>query len=185
MEHIYLKKVIEGDSEAFRFFIKNYQDMAFTLALSVIKDEFYAEEIAQDAFMKAFNGLKTFNQQSKFKTWFYRIVINEAFMKLKKVKKEIVTYMPEENILSMKDNQPVLSQDDEQKHLIQEALKRLPSKESLALSLFYMEGYNLKEVGNLTGWSLSNTKVILFRARNNIRKILSAKMSSTFKDQPL
>jgi RNA polymerase sigma factor (sigma-70 family) len=172
MDDIYIRKVLEGEPEAFRYFLKNYKDMAFHVAVSIVKDAYFAEEVVQDAFMKAFKGLKSFNRTSKFKTWFYRIVINEAFQRLRKIKREVVSFMPDEEIISLEYNPLYASTEDEQRFLIGEALNKLPPKESLVLTLFYLEEYSLADIGNITGWSLSNTKVILHRARKNMRPML-------------
>ena len=180
MDDIYLEKVCSGDNEAFRYFLKKYKDMAFSVAMSVIKDEFIAQEVVQDAFVKAFGALKSFNRESKFSTWFYRIVVNEALTRLKKLKKEIISFnadyeadIPDESFLaSLKD--------EEQTYLINEALKKLIPNESLALRLFYLQEESIKEVCEITGWSESNTKVTLHRARKNMFAVLSRLMKTEF-----
>ena len=63
--------------------------------------------------------------------------------------------------------------EDQQKYFIDLALKSIPSKEALVLNLFYLEEYSVQEVSGLTGWSDSNVKVILFRARKNMYSELS------------
>lgn len=178
MDEIYIRKVCEGDTESFRYFLKQYKDMAFSVAISVVKDEFIAEEVVQDAFMKAFNALKSFNRQSKFSTWFYRIVSNESFMRLKKMKRDIISFNPDYNN-DIADESVLLSlQADEQTYLINEALKKLPPNESLALRLFYLEEESIKAVCEITGWSESNTKVILHRARKNMLIAVNQLMKS-------
>jgi RNA polymerase sigma-70 factor (ECF subfamily) len=154
--------------------------MAFSVAMSVIKDEFIAQEVVQDSFVKAFGALKSFNRQSKFSTWFYRIVVNEALTRLKKLKREIISFtadyeadIPDESFLaSLKD--------EEQTYLINEALKKLIPNESLALRLFYLQEESIKEVCEITGWSESNTKVTLHRARKNMFTVLSRVMKIEF-----
>jgi RNA polymerase sigma-70 factor (ECF subfamily) len=178
MDEFYIRKVCEGDTEAFRYFVKEYQDMAFSIAVSVVKDPFLAEEVVQDAFLKAFNGLRGFNKRSKFSTWFYRIVINEAFMRLKKIKKEIVSFCGEYE-KDVGDEGLFLSvQEEEQTWLLNKALEKLAPKESLALRLFYLQEEDIKGVCDLTGWSESNAKVILFRARKNMFAVLKEMMKS-------
>jgi len=174
MDERYIKKVLEGDPEAFRYFLKNYKDMAFHVAVSIVKDAYYAEEVVQDAFMKAFKGLKSFNGTAKFKTWFYRIVVNEAFQRLRKMKREVVSFVPAEEIIVLECTPLYELPEEEQKHMIGEALNKLPPKESLVLTLFYLEEYGLADICNITGWSLSNTKVILHRARKDMRSMLGS-----------
>jgi len=179
MDELYIRKVLEGDQEAFRYFLKNYKDMAFHVAVSIVKDAYYAEEVVQDAFMKAFKGLKSFNGTAKFKTWFYRIVINEAFQRLRKIKKEMVSYVPVEEIIILESTPLYELAEEKQKYMIGEALNMLPAKESLALTLFYLEEYSLADICNITGWSLSNTKVILHRARKAMRSMLRSVLKTS------
>ncbi len=167
-ENIYLQLLLEGDENAYRYFIRTYQNMAYTLALSIVKDNFIAQEVSQDAFIKAFKGIKKFDWQSTFKTWFYKIIVNEAFIRLKKIKKEILIFSEEyENNIPDESSLSHLHE-NEQLEKVNRALLRIPAYESLALRLFYMEDESIKNICTITGWSVSNTKVILHRARKNL-----------------
>lgn len=173
MDDIYAQKVCKGDKDAFRYFLGKYKDMAFSLSVSILKDEFIAEEVVQDSFVKAFNGIQSYNAASTFKTWFYRIVLNEAFQRRKKLKKDVLQFQPDYDN-EIKDESILLDLDrDEQIHNINEALKMLPDRESLVLRLFYLEEGSIKEVCEITGWSESNTKVILHRARKSMLSALN------------
>lgn len=166
MEEFYIRKVIEGDEQGFRYFIRRYQDMAFSIAISVVKDEFLAEEVVQESYLSAFDKMSTFKGHSKFSTWFYRIIVNKAFRYLDKEKKwrnESLT-MVEENAAS--DSIDKL-EEDERKYYINEALKQMVPQESLALRLFYLEEMALNEVREVTGWSISKVKVVIHRARKS------------------
>ncbi|MCU4155379.1 sigma-70 family RNA polymerase sigma factor [Carboxylicivirga sp. A043] len=173
MEDIYIKKVIEGDEQGYRYFIRRYQDMAFSIAVSVVKDEFLAEEVVQESFMKAFEKMHMFKRQSKFSTWLYRIIVNIAFRKLDKEKK-----WKNEPLVSVADtieeNTFDALESDERKYYINEALSRLSANESLALRLFYLEELSLKEVKDVTGWSTSKVKVVIHRARKSFYSQLNA-----------
>ncbi|NPA36979.1 MAG: sigma-70 family RNA polymerase sigma factor [Chlorobi bacterium] len=173
MDEVYIKRVIEGDIEAFRFLIREYQHMAFTVAMSVVKDEFIAEDVAQEAFIKAFENIKKFRFQSKFSTWLYRIVVNLAFKQLRKIKLKDGDFITVENesTESSPDGFDRLSETD-RKHYINEALKLLSPKEALALRLFYLDENSIEEIVNITGWSAANVKVILHRARRNFHTAL-------------
>ncbi len=169
----YINKVLSGDVHAFRYFLENYKDMAFNIAVSIIKDDHYAEEIVQDAYMKAFNGLKSFNRTSQFKSWFYRIIVNESFQRLRKIKKD-------NSILEgKKDQEPYIEPDIEPENSKMEQVSRimrsLPVKESLVLNLFYLEENTLKEISEITGWTIANIKVLLHRARKSVRTQLGSK----------
>lgn len=172
LDEIYIRKVLEGDEASFRYFITKYKDMAFTVAISIVKDENIAQEVVQDAFLKAFKGLRSFKKQSGFGTWFYRIVMNEAFMRLKKMKQDILSFNAEYNE-DLQDETAFFSlREAEQSHFINEALKRLPPKESLVLRLYYLQEESIKTVCEITGMSESNVKVILHRARKNMFRVI-------------
>jgi len=178
MDDLYISKVCAGDENAFRYFIKTYKDMAFSIAVSVVKDEFTAQEVVQDAFVKAFHHIRSFSKRSSFSTWFYRIVTNEALMRLRKMKKEIIAFTADLTVEVMDENALASLKEEEQHYLVNEALQKLPAKESLALRLFYLQEESVKEVCEITGWSESNTKTILHRARKNMFGILTQLMKT-------
>jgi RNA polymerase sigma factor (sigma-70 family) len=174
MDEIYIQRILEGDHQAFRQLITKYKDMAYSIAMSVVKDEFFAEEIIQVSFLIAYNKLATFKGASKFSTWFYRIVINESFKLAKRQKSEFVDFMDTPPDISVEIDNAILKLEvDDQKYFINEALKKISAKESLALRLFYLEENSIEEISGITGWSSSNIKVVLHRARVNLRYVLS------------
>lgn len=166
--------MLNGDTESFSYFVSTYKDMAYSLAVSVVKDEFTAADVVQEAYVKAFENLKSFKGNSKFSTWFFRIVINEAFNVFHKKK---ITYSEiDYNISeSVKDNLEVA----DRSFFINEVLKQMPPTESLALRLFYLNENNLKEICEITGWSVSKTKVTLHRAR----KTMEERMEQVLKNE--
>jgi RNA polymerase sigma factor (sigma-70 family) len=178
MDEFYIQKVLAGDSEAFRFIIRDYKDIGYSLAISVVKDEFVAQEVLQTSFVIAFSKLSTFKGKSKFRTWLYRIVINESFKALKKHKKEIVVYgEPSVNLPSENEDIASKIEDDHQKYYITETLKILSPNESLILRLFYLEENSVEDITEITGWTTTNIKVILHRARTNMREILKTRFN--------
>ena len=173
MDNHYIQKILSGDTDSFRYFIKKYKDIGYSLAMSVVKDEYLAEEVLQISFINAFNAYTAFKGKSKFSTWFYRILINEAFKALKKQGKVINlnneffgNQIPEVDYFTLNIEK------EDQKHYINEALKKIPANESLALRLFYLEECSIEEITEITGWTCSNIKVILHRARIHVREIL-------------
>lgn len=173
MEDLFIRKVCDGDENAYRYFIQQYKDMAFNIAFSVVKDEFTAQEITQDAFLKAYGNLSSFNRKSSFSTWFYRIVTNESLMYLRKNKIDFLE-MDFDELGEIADESIIKNiEHAEQSRLINEALLQLNPKESLALRLFYLEEESVQQVCEITGWSVANAKVILHRARKNMYAVLS------------
>ncbi|WP_074407918.1 MULTISPECIES: RNA polymerase sigma factor [Aquimarina] len=168
MDDFYIDKILSGDKQAFRYFVREYKDIAYNLAISIVKNTHNAEDVVQESFIKAFKNLRYFKKNAQFSSWFYRIVVNEAFMYLRKNKIDfgkIDDQIAELAIEETKENQ--------QWELTQKSIHRLNPNEALVLNLFYLEEKKIKEISNITGWSISNVKVILHRARKNIRKLLN------------
>lgn len=177
VEELYIKKVLNGDTEAFTFFVTQYKDMAFSVAVSVVKDEFTATDVVQEAFVKAFENLKSFKGKSKFGTWFFRIVINESYKVVQRNRVKYTNLEPE-----LEDFQNNNLKEQEQKFYINEVLRILPANESLVLRLFYLNENNIKEIQEMTGWNESKVKVTLHRARKSMemrmKKLLKTEVES-------
>ncbi|WP_295767359.1 sigma-70 family RNA polymerase sigma factor [uncultured Mucilaginibacter sp.] len=171
-EGIYIEKLVNGDESAYRYFIRTYKDMAFTLAVSIVKDNFMAEEVAQDAFIKAFNNIKSFNGRAAFKTWIYRIIVNEAFLRLKKEKKHQLVYFEDYQADIADANDLENLNESERFETINRAFKLMPPNEALALRLFYLEESSIKEIEVITGYTESNIKVLLHRGRKRMLTII-------------
>jgi len=168
VDDFYIDKVLNGDKQAFRYFVRQYKDIAYNLAFSVVKNTHSAEDVVQEAFIKAFKGLKSFKKDAKFTSWFYRIVVNEAFMYIRKNNIDFVDIYEQTSVLTtdeIKENQEWIS--------VQSFMRCLNPKESLVLSLFYLEEKKITEISNITGWSISNVKVLLHRARKNLKELLN------------
>lgn len=174
MDDSCIQKILNGDTEAFRQLITKYKDMAYSIAMSVVKNEFYSEEVLQISFVKAFEKLGTFKGDSKFSTWFYRIVVNESFKQLEKRKSEFISFVEEPPDISNEiDNSILKLIKTDQEYYTNKALEKISAQESLVLRLFYLDENSIDEISNITGWTTVNIKVILHRARINLRVILT------------
>ena len=89
MDEIYLKLVLEGNVSKYSYFVEKYKGMAFSIAFRIVNNKEDAEEIVQDAFSKAFKSLEKFRKDSKFSTWFYRIVVNSSLSKTRSKRPEL------------------------------------------------------------------------------------------------
>ncbi|WKK59816.1 RNA polymerase sigma factor [Sphingobacterium sp. BN32] len=172
MDNIYLDKILSGDRHAFRYFISTYKDMAFSVAISMVKNELFAEEVVQDSFVEAYLSLGSFKKQAKFSTWFYKIVVRTAYKYRQKNKISDVEFVIEKHDQSAFENIEQQLLKKEQSQIINEALLKIPANESLLLRLFYLEELSVKEIVEITGWTESNSKVILHRARKSLSTVM-------------
>jgi len=178
MDSLYIDKVLSGDSHAFGYFISNYKDMAFSVSLSIVKNELLAEEATHEAFIQAYLSLKNFNANSKFSTWFYKIVIRCSYKLISKKNLMQVEFDVNHHDAEIDENALQTLLIEEQKQMINEVLMKMPGNESLALRLFYLEELSVQELCEITGWTIANSKVILHRARKRMAYELNKELDN-------
>jgi RNA polymerase sigma-70 factor (ECF subfamily) len=175
-DQIYIDRVLKGDTNAFAHLINKYKDMAFTLALKIVKSREDAEEVAQDSFLKAYEKLASFKGDSKFSTWLYTIVYRSSLTKVRKKKLE-TTNIDSFVIDNHKEDHdfPQLEaiKNSEQKKYVKKAIDNLGETDALLITLFYLHDNSVEEIQEITEMSQSNVKVRLFRARKKLYNELS------------
>lgn len=185
MDLIYLQKVLAGDISGFSYFIDQYKDMAYSIAFRIVNNREDAEEIVQDSFMKAYQALHTFRNDSKFSTWFYRIVVNQSFTKQTRDKTEAKTIdlskNPDVAIDQLESAYQKMTHDDQKKY-INQALEELDSEDSLLLTLFYLNENSIEEIVEITAITRENVKMKLYRARKKMYGLLEQKLKSEIKN---
>jgi len=178
-----IEKVLQGDRNAFAILVDNYKDMAVSLAFNILLNQEDAEEVAQDAFVKAYKALAAFKRQSKFSTWFYRIVVTTALNK-KKLKKHPLVSIENSTgeLLGISDNGvPELIGKANRQHVLQ-ALKTLGDNERTCIALYYLDELSIEEIKSITGITTSNIKVLLHRGRKNMYMALQQLLKKEITD---
>ena len=177
-----ISQVKAGKVAAFNTLVERYQDYVFTICYRILSNKEDAEEVTQDSFVKAYNGLSNFQGQAKFTTWIYRIAMNTAISYRRKKKIPLETLedfkkFDQGEISDMAEYQKL-----EQKKYLQIALNTLLPDDVSVLTLFYFKELSLEEMSEITGINVSTLKVKLFRARKRLavalKKILKQEVSS-------
>lgn len=174
-DYIYIEKILAGDSNAYKHLVDKYKRMAYTVALKIMRNIEDAEDTTQESFIKAYQQIHTFKNESKFSTWLYTIVYRTAIFNLRK--KQIITQQINEGITedyisdsgNVNDNELL---EQENIKLVKKAINNLPEIESLLITLFYINENSITEIKEITGLSKSNIKVKLYRARKKMKKEL-------------
>ena len=167
-----LEKVIHGDAKAIRELVDLYSDMAYSIALRVLKNTEDAEEVTHDSFLKVLDSLSEFNRLSRFSTWFYQIVYRTALNKLNS-RKAMVSIQPEMELLpnnSVKQWSELELQD--QKKFLEKAFQVLDISEQLIVSMYYMDDFSVTEISKVTGLGKSAVKMKLMRSRKSLKSEL-------------
>ena len=183
-EQILISSVLGGNTQAFAELVNTYKDMAVLLAYNILLNHEDADEVALDAFVKAYTALRTFKAGARFATWLYRIVVNTALNK-KKLKKhyaiELTAALGEQLPADGNAVRAMQITGEHRKH-IQAALQTLSLNERLCITLHYLQELSVEEVRSLTGISTANVKVLLHRGRKNLYAALHKTLKGELTD---
>ncbi len=160
------------DTGAYRTLVERHIDRAYGVALRVIKNAADAEDVTQDAFVKAWQ--KRYEWQSgraKFSTWLYRVIVNRCIDKLRVPDCEWIENVPE----PADDSEDALSGILRQRLYVEleQALSELPSLQRLALTLSYHEALSCSEVSEVMGTTLYAVESLLKRGKQGLRKLMA------------
>lgn len=139
------------------------EDTLYHVAKTLLYNDADCADAIQETIVKAFSKLDTLRQDAYAKTWLIRILMNECYAIMRREKRvvSLEDYMPEE-----------LSAEDTDYSDLYEAVSRLPEEARLSVTLYYMEGYSVKEIAKLMVTTESAVKNRLARARNRLRSEL-------------
>jgi RNA polymerase sigma-70 factor (ECF subfamily) len=169
-----IESVLKGNSADYIFIIDRYKNKAFSMLKRMLKNTEDAEEVLQDCFLKVYNNLKTFKFESKFSTWFYRIVYNTALTKLSSRKRQTESEMVD--IDELHNIESKYSADEFIKNDLSENVRKivseLPAKNAAVITLFYLEEMTCEEVSETLNMTVNNVKVLLHRSRNLLKEII-------------
>jgi RNA polymerase sigma-70 factor (ECF subfamily) len=178
--------VLAGEIQLYHDLIRPYERSVYVMALSYMKNEADAEDVAQEAFLRAILKLSSFRAESKFSTWLISITINEARTRLRRqalVRMEPLDQLPDED----KGISPALLRDwreipseaverDEVRVLIQRAVEQLPEIYRQVFLLRDVEELTINETAEALNISIPTVKVRLHRARMMLQKQLAPQL---------
>ena len=182
-----ISRIIAGERELFYDLIKPCERAAFLTAFSVLKSEADAEEVVQEAALKAYKALGGFRGEAKFSTWLVKITLNEARMRLRRSRAEAEVSLEDFVDGSDSDYTPAVLTDwreipsealdrKELREILQRALDELPEKYREVLISRDVRELNIEETAQLLGISIGMVKTRLFRARLMMQKIVAPEL---------
>jgi RNA polymerase sigma-70 factor (ECF subfamily) len=172
--------VLKGDAVSFEPLVQKYSPRIFATARRYARRESEIEDIVQDIWLKAFERLGSFRGEAPFEHWLMRLAVRTCYDSLRAHQRNRETTFaelsePEEDWLDRFVSQPDAASENAEaaRQLIARVLEQLSPAARLVITLQEIEQRSVKEVAELTGWSVPLVKVRAFRARAEMRKILS------------
>jgi RNA polymerase sigma-70 factor (ECF subfamily) len=161
-----------GEREAFDVLVTRYQRHVYRLCYRYVNDHSDANDLAQEAFLKAYKAIGRFRGDAAFSTWLYRIAVNTC-LNFRAARKPQAEPLAE----SLADGRRGVGEEIERRERagrVREAVERLPEKQRLTLILKIYQDLTHEQVAEILGSSVGTVKANLFHALGNLRRLLQA-----------
>lgn len=180
-DHELIQKFLEGHTEAFGELVVRYQDRLFNALFSILGSADDAREVAQDAFVHAFQKLGTFRGEAAFYSWLFRIALNAAISRKRRERKGSTSV---EAVREQSGHEPIDERTDiapsyplellERQQMVRVALGQLSEEFRTVLVLKEMEGLKYEEIADILDCPVGTIRSRLHRARSELRGRLEA-----------
>ncbi|WP_227395918.1 RNA polymerase sigma factor SigW [Jeotgalibacillus aurantiacus] len=176
-----IQQVLKGDQNAFGEIVELYKDRVYHVCFRMLGNRHEAEDIAQEAFIRAYTNIHTFDIDRKFSTWIFRIATNLCIDRIRKKKPDY--YLDAEvagteglTMYSQVESDEPLPEDEVESMELQESIQKeislLPDKYRSVIVLKYIEELSLKEISEILDLPLGTVKTRIHRGREALRKQL-------------
>jgi RNA polymerase sigma-70 factor (ECF subfamily) len=161
--------VAEGDQRAFRLLMGRHMGLAIRVAQRLLGDAAEADDIGQEAFLRVWKRAGSFDPKvARFTTWLYRIVLNLALDRRRKI-----TPLPIDDAVEIRSDDPeplTMMIENEDRQEVDAAMAALPERQRVAIALFHMEGLSVREAAQSMNVTEKALESLLLRARSAIKK---------------
>ncbi|MBI4117768.1 MAG: RNA polymerase sigma factor [Parcubacteria group bacterium] len=166
-----------GNKQAFSELLERYEKRLVSYARKFMNGSADAEDVVQEAFIKSYKNIRSFEASRKFSSWIYRITHNECVNMLKKRGREIMPFFDTDTFFPhpfAKENHEEEYEKKEMGEVLQSSLDRLPLKYRSVLMLYYLEEMSYKEISDILRIPLSTVGVRLKRGKEALQKVFYA-----------
>jgi len=162
-----VRKCLNGEDSAYGFLVDKYKGAVHTLARKKLSNHHDAEEVAQEAFLKAYQNLPSLKEPNRFAGWLYVITANECCRRLKKRTREKVGLLSVKEIMYQTQSDYTAQQTKQQ---LRDSVDALPESDRTVIHLHYFGGLTCEEIGRFLGTSKNAVKMRLSRARKKLKE---------------
>jgi len=167
---VLVRRVLEGDTEAFAGLVTRHRERGLRFAAGMLGDRADAEEALQDAFVRAYRGLRSCREPDRFGAWFLRILVNRCRTRRAGRRRRDGLFVRDEAALERAASRP--AGDPDWREEIDRALVRLDALQREAFLLKHVEGLEYQEMAGLTGARIPALKMRVKRACDHLRVLL-------------
>lgn len=164
-----------GETEAFSELALRHERVVYNLAYRFMRDPGLAEDMAQEAFLKAFRLLKGFRGDCSFSTWLYRVTTSVCLTELNRRKRRGEIELLPSHAAKLATDQPEASDTPE---LIRRCVGQLPDRYATIVTLFYLQEVSYEEIAEIMKIPMGTLKTWMHRARHQLRKIVEKELKS-------
>jgi RNA polymerase sigma-70 factor (ECF subfamily) len=173
-DHELLAHVKKGNGQAFAVLVERHTERFYRLAYRYLQSKAAAEDVVQDAFLKLWENPATWQPErnSKFTTWFYRVVVNLC-LDLRKKKGAVVL----DNTMELIDDRESVDESimrAQEQHMLEKEIAALPERQRAALSLCFDEGLSNQEAAEIMGLNLKALQSLIMRAKTTLKERMKA-----------
>lgn len=165
-----IQAILAGDKNRFAEIVDEHKNLVYSILLRLTDDHDEANDLAQEVFIKVFRQLKQFKGKSKFSTWIYKIAYFHGLSYLRK-RKRWFTDSNKVDIQSADNIDEEIALDELKGH-VSDCIRNLKPLERTAITLFYMEEMNVKEVAEIMNITESYVKVTVHRAKKSLKEMI-------------
>jgi RNA polymerase sigma factor (sigma-70 family) len=180
-----IAEALAGDNRGFQKLMEKYHDAIFNFIYRMVRDREQVEDLTQEAFIKAFASLQSFNEEYAFSTWLYKIATNNSIDYIRKKKLQMFSIdkpieskdsdftfeLPDD---SYEADRELIS--DQRAVMLNEAIDQLPEKYRLVIRLRHVEERSYEEIAKMLKLPIGTVKAHIFRARELLYKQLRGKI---------
>lgn len=170
-EHELILRARNGEAGAFRLLVEHHMKEAYNLAYGFVNDHDTAEDVVQDAFVRAYQSLGSFRGEARFGTWLHRIVVNLSLNQAKQERKRTERRVSVPAMTGLSDEKAEITFDESRLH-IEKALHELPTLQRAVMILRHFEGLSTRQVSEILRCSEGTVKTHLFRGMKKMKKKL-------------
>jgi RNA polymerase sigma-70 factor (ECF subfamily) len=180
-ENNIIKRILEGNREAFAVLVDTYKNPVFNLAYRMTGQYQEADDLAQEIFIKAYESLSSFETNRKFFPWLYTIALNAIRNHLKKKKLWSATsvgdHYPSQEINDRTDPEAMVCRQQESERLAA-FIKKLPYPQLEAINLRYNQGLAFEDIADILDISLSAAKMRVYRGLKKLAELMNTEKQS-------